>query len=61
MRTDFYKRFIKLIAQKNIQIMKACCIIVVGKLRVVLQKCLKTISSVLSMMITNTDIDQLNY
>ena len=39
---------IKLVAQKNIQIMKTCCIIVVSKLRVVLQMCLQTISSVLS-------------
>ena len=38
----------KLVAQKNIQIMKTCCIIVVSKLRVVLQMCLQTISSVLS-------------
>ena len=47
MKTDFYK-YIKLVAQENIQIMKTqCCIIVVinDKLRVVLQMCLQTISS----------------
>ena len=38
----------KMVAQKNIQIMKACCIIVVNKLSVVLQCGLQTISSVLS-------------
>ena len=40
--------FIKLVAQKNIEIMKTCCIIAVIKLRAVLQMCLQTISSVLS-------------
>ena len=39
---------IKLVAHKNIQIMKTCCIIIVSKLRVVLQMCLQTIWSVLS-------------
>ena len=38
---------VKLVAQKNIQIMKNCCIIVVSKLRVVLQMRLQTISSLL--------------
>ena len=47
MQTDFFKDM-KLVAQKNIQIMKTCCIIVVSKLRAVLQICLQTISSVLS-------------
>ena len=45
MRTDFYKRWL---LRKNIQIMKTCCTIVVSNLRVVVQICLKTISSVLS-------------
>ena len=39
---------IKLVAQKNIKIMKTCCIVVMSKLRVVLQMCLQTISSILS-------------
>ena len=42
-----FRKDIKLVAQKNIQIMKTCSIIVVSKLRVVLQMYLQTISSVL--------------
>ena len=38
----------KLVAQKNIQIMKTCCIIVAIKLKLVLQMCLHAISFVLS-------------
>ena len=38
----------KLVAHKIIQVMKTCCIIVVSKLRVVLQMRLQTIRSVLS-------------
>ena len=45
METDFYERY--MVAQKNIQVMKTCCIIFVSKLRVILQMCLLTISSFL--------------
>ena len=45
---QIFIKYVKLVAQKNIQIMKTCCIIVVIKLRVMLQMCLQTISSVLS-------------
>ena len=48
MRTDFYKRYKAGCSEKKIQIMKSSCIIVVSKLRVVLQMCLQTISSVIS-------------
>ena len=43
----FFITDMKLVSLKNIQIMKTCCVIVVSKLRVVLQMCLQTISSVL--------------
>ena len=45
---QIFIKYIKLVAQENIQIMKTqCCIIVVSiaKLSVVLQMCLQTISS----------------
>ena len=45
---QIFVKDIKLVAQKNIRIIRTCRIIVVSKLRVVLQMCLQTISSVLS-------------
>ena len=47
-RKQIFIKDIKMVAQDNIQIIKTCCIIVVSKLKAVLQVCLQTISSVLS-------------